>query len=70
MKVRVVKRDNKFYPQYYRFLCGWQDYTETDICIDGLVVTETKSFDKVTDTVMFLKSKRKDPEEVLWSGEV
>lgn len=54
MKVRIVTDGHYFYPQRKGWF-GWTYYTETDVCIDGLQVTETIRFTTLDEAKQFFR---------------
>lgn len=74
MKVRIIKKDNRFFPQYYckGFLGigkGWRYYEDVEICLNGIFtdeITVNLSYYTLKQAKDFIKSLDSKPVKVVY----
>lgn len=67
MELRIIKKDNKFYPQYFcsgifGLFKGWRFYDDEELLLNGIYTTTLKcnlSFSNLKDAIEFLEIKPK-----------
>lgn len=76
MKTRIIKKENRFYPQYYSngflgLFKGWKYYEVDDILLNGIftdLVKQNLSYYTLKQAKNFIKSLNDKPLKVVYEN--